>query len=839
MSRRMHDFLTLLLVVVVSGTILPASLAATGPPSPPLQGYGVAVADITAAPAAAKFGFSWVKSFVRWTEVQIAPDRPYWWGNLGHVVGTAAQNGLHLLIRVDGAPAWVRPDGTSETGPVRLDRLDDWVDFLQAMAAEARRWRQENNWHTRIAYEIWNEPNLSWEWGDLPPDPAHYTAMLQRAYAAVKAGDPDALVVSAGLATTGGTADGLNVGDLSFIQGMYEAGAQGHFDALGSHPYGFAYPPEQDPAAVDGLAFRHAEQQRAIMEAFGDDQTSIWATGFSWLMNPAERGVTCHWPDRDWQRVSEIEQAGYLVRAFVYARQHWPWMGPMFLPGLDLAGLWYYDECEPMGWYALADADADWHPRTAEQPYDATPRLAQTTLTAFLTSQTAPAEAHLSAGATTDIHLGYGINISDPNHHPWASDLGLNWVKLYNLPSERLPFSVLLRLRGNWADYDDRNGYCGYVQGAAAAGLGKVEAYEIGNEPNLDWAWSEGAPGTELPDPAEYTAVLKKAYQCIKSVAPDAIVVSGALATVGPYDRYEDPPAYPHAWNDLKFLQAMYDNGAKDYFDAFGSHPYGFFFPPEQDPGGWADNPIYGTMYVDGLAFRRAEQQREVMVANGDGDKQIWATEWGWLLREDGCQSDWQDQGRWWQVVDEATQAGYIQRAFAYAYDHWPWMGPMFLFNLDFSQSPGHDDCDAVRYYAIRDQNDTPRQAYDAVRDMVKWPYAVVPDTVSLLIPVEALGTYTRTVRINNIGAEPLTYTVSTDTSWLTVPSGVFTGSGAITLTLDTTGFAAGTTYTGPVTVTTNGGLSHVHRPVTVTVLVAPEVHHLYLPLILKRENAP
>jgi hypothetical protein len=834
----MRRLLAFLVVVIINGTILPLPATGTDQSTLHSDGYGIAVADITTAPAAVKFGFSWVKSFLRWSEVQIAPDQPYWWGNLGHIVGTAGKNGLHLLIRVDGAPEWVRPDGASETGPVRQDRLDAWADFLRNLAAEARRWRQENDWHTLIAYEIWNEPNLSWEWGDLPPDPAHYTAMLQTAYAAIKAGDPEALVVSGGLATTGGTADGLNVNDLTFIERMYEAGAWGHFDALGSHPYGFAYPPEQDPVAVDGLAFRRAEQQHAVMQAFGDSDTPIWATGFSWLMDPAEQGVACRWPDRDWQQVSEIQQAGYLVRAFVYARRHWPWMGPMFLTALDLAGLWYYDECEPMAWYAIADADANWHPRMPKQAYDKTPRLAQTTLTAFLTSQANTAESRTFGSPTTDIHLGYGINVSDPNRHSRASDLGLNWIKLYNIPGERLPFGVLLRLHANWADYDDLKGYCAYVQGQAAAGLGKVEAYEIGNEPNLDWAWSEEAPGTELPNPAEYTAVLKKAYECIKSVDPDAVVVSGALATVGPYDREEDPPAYPNAWNDLKFLQAMYDNGAIDHFDAFGSHPYGFFFPPEQDPGGWADNPIRGHMYVNGLAFRRAEQQREVMVANGDSSKQIWATEWGWLLREEGCQDEWEGQGRWWQVVDEATRAEYTRRAFEYAYDNWPWMGPMFLFNLDFSLAGWYDPCDAVRYYAILDAGGGERQAYETVRAMPKWPYAVVaPDTVGLLIGREALGIYTRTVGVSNIGAEPLTYTVNTDTSWLAVPSGVYTGSGRITLTLDTTGFATGTTFTGPVTVTTNGRLSHVYRPVTVTVLVGEQLFQDYLPLTIKGFN--
>ncbi len=63
----------------------------------------------------------------------------------------------------------------------------------------------------------------------------------------------------------------------------------------------------------------------------------------------------------------------------------------------------------------------------------------------------------------------------------------------------------------------------------------------------------------------------------------------------------------------------------------------------------------------------------------------------------------------------------------------------------------------------------------------------------------------------------------------------MYTGSGPITLTLNTTGLVVtGTAYTAPVTVTTNGGLSHIYRHITATVLVADEVFAVYLPLVIK-----
>ena len=75
------------------------------------------------------------------------------------------------------------------------------------------------------------------------------------------------------------------------------------------------------------------------------------------------------------------------------------------------------------------------------------------------------------------------------------------------------------------------------------------------------------------------------------------------------------------ATNDLDFLCGIYRNGGKAYFDVLGSNPYGFAYGPERDPSSVGDS-----------AFRRVEQQRAVMESQGDGDKQIWAIEFGWIL---------------------------------------------------------------------------------------------------------------------------------------------------------------------------------------------------------------
>jgi len=208
------------------------------------------------------------------------------------------------------------------------------------------------------AYAVGNEVNLSREWKGQQPNPKLYARLLAIAYARIKQADPTALVVSAGLAPTGGDGNGF-IDDLTYARAMLDAGAGNAMDVYGFHPYGFAYPPEQDPAASNvrnGLAFRRAEAHRKLMEEFGLGQKPMWATEFGWIINPKEEGVTCSWPEFDWQLVSRQQQAEYATRAYQYAKQNWPWMERMFLWNYDFSiSPLYPDKCEQMKWFSLLD----------------------------------------------------------------------------------------------------------------------------------------------------------------------------------------------------------------------------------------------------------------------------------------------------------------------------------------------------------------------------------------------------------------------------------------------------------------------------------------------------
>jgi len=186
------------------------------------------------------------------------------------------------------------------------------------------------------AYQVWNEPNLSREWGGQPPDPTGYVELLKACYVAIKRADPNALVISAGMAPTGTWTEGI-MPDAMFVERMYEAGAAPYFDLLGAHAPGFKAPPEASPDEVAAnpelggqrfFSFRHVEDLREIMVRHGDAGKQVAVLEMGWTTDPIH-------PEYAWHAVDEQTQADYLVRAFDFARQNWsPWISIMTVIGL-------------------------------------------------------------------------------------------------------------------------------------------------------------------------------------------------------------------------------------------------------------------------------------------------------------------------------------------------------------------------------------------------------------------------------------------------------------------------------------------------------------------------
>ena len=66
----------------------------------------------------------------------------------------------------------------------------------------------------------------------------------------------------------------------------------------------------------------------------------------------------------DWMKVSERDQAAYVLRSFQYAQKNWPWMKGMLLSNLDASTTPYHTGAEDgMPWFSILNGD--YSPRQA------------------------------------------------------------------------------------------------------------------------------------------------------------------------------------------------------------------------------------------------------------------------------------------------------------------------------------------------------------------------------------------------------------------------------------------------------------------------------------------
>ncbi len=250
-------------------------------------------------------GAPWVTEYFPWIYIQPTDAAHFDWSHADLVVEAAAAEGLTLIARFDGTPTWARPTGSTW----KYLAPDHYADFAAFVGAFATRYRG------RVRYlTIWNEPNLSAEWGTRKPDPATYTELLRQAYRAAHAADPACIVLPGGLAPTlEPPSSALGLRDTDFLEGIYAAGGQASFDALAIHAYGFTAPPAA-PAAPDTLNFARAELLHAVLVRHGDGAKPVLITEGGWNDNP-------RWA----LAVKPYQRIAYTLAAYDKAQRDWPW----------------------------------------------------------------------------------------------------------------------------------------------------------------------------------------------------------------------------------------------------------------------------------------------------------------------------------------------------------------------------------------------------------------------------------------------------------------------------------------------------------------------------------
>lgn len=252
-----------------------------------------------------QMGATSIVEFFPWAYYQAA-DGGVAWEHPDKVVNHAVAQGVTIVARIGLTPDWARPADTPLTylGP---ESYDDFAAFCALFAAR---------YAGKVGFMVvGNEPNLSYEWGYRATTAAEYVALLKAVATAVRAVNPDMVILAGALAPTlepAGSPWGLN--DLTYLQEMYEAGAAPYFDGLAVHVYGLTFPPEFEPSP-DVLNFRRVELMRQIMLNNHDETTSIYITETGWNDHP-------RWS----HAVHSGQRITYTLDAITFAETHWPYV---------------------------------------------------------------------------------------------------------------------------------------------------------------------------------------------------------------------------------------------------------------------------------------------------------------------------------------------------------------------------------------------------------------------------------------------------------------------------------------------------------------------------------
>jgi hypothetical protein len=202
---------------------------------------------------------------------------------------------------------------------------------------------------------------------------------------------------------------------------------------------------------------------------------------------------------------------------------------------------------------------------------------------------------------------------------------------------------------------------------------GRVAAWEIWNEPDCIGGCPSGSP-------EKFVGVLRAGYRGFKAADPAATVVSGGTSG-----------------NNAAWIARMYAAGAKGSFDALAVHPY-------QDPPSAApDAPAEGRTY----RLTSLPAVRDQMVRNGDGEKPVWFTEFGWSTALTGERIG----------VDEATQARYLQQSVEQIQQDYPYVTHAFWYCMR-----DRDDWTPIEnFFGLLHVDGSAKPAFAALREANSW----------------------------------------------------------------------------------------------------------------------
>lgn len=198
--------------------------------------------------------------------------------------------------------------------------------------------------------------------------------------------------------------------------------------------------------------------------------------------------------------------------------------------------------------------------------------------------------------------------------------------------------------------------FANFASAAAKRYKGRINHFEIWNEPNFAGFWSPGA------DVQKYSELLKLSYLGIKKSNPSAVVILGGLAAA---DDDENGNISP-----LTFINSIYALKANRYFDGLAIHPYTY--------------PVSADSDASWSCWQHMLQIREIMKNNGDGSKKIWITEYGVPTGGPGSehQSGDLDFTYSYDYMSEESQSDMAMTAISLYEENRQWLGGFFWYSL-------------------------------------------------------------------------------------------------------------------------------------------------------------
>lgn len=243
---------------------------------------------------------------VQWRYIE-AERGVYRWSEPDEVMSAVLRHSLQPLIIITYAPNWAKNPACSSDlcGPAEAAT---YARFASTVVQHYRSLYPA----THLDIELWNEANIP-EYFAPAANPGLYVQMLCQGYSAVKAVDPNAVVITSGSAPS--ATEGNRFAPIDWLRELYNHGAQGCFDHVGHHPYTWPRHPLAEPYDAWG----RMSEMHTIMKAHGDGQKQIWLTEYGYPTGPQSYD----------KRISEQTMVEYMTAA-IEAYKSYPWAGPMF-----------------------------------------------------------------------------------------------------------------------------------------------------------------------------------------------------------------------------------------------------------------------------------------------------------------------------------------------------------------------------------------------------------------------------------------------------------------------------------------------------------------------------